>query len=147
MARRQYGTDPYGIIARGVPGEESKSTFSIGRVGSPVESVVEPGRSFGSGIGGRLTIPIKKESPEIKKKAKGGKVDGKCDPQISAFKSMIKGSAKPVKKAVGGAGKTRKGMAPIKKAQGGAAKVRKGMMSPTGDIKKVVTPKKGIGGM
>lgn len=54
---------------------------------------------------------------------------------------------KPVKKAVGGAGKTRKGMAPIKKAQGGAAKVRKGMMSPTGDIKQVVSPKKGIGGM
>lgn len=54
---------------------------------------------------------------------------------------------KPVKKAVGGAGKTRKGMAPIKKAQGGAAKVRKGMMSPTGDIKQVVKPKKGLGGM
>ena len=41
---------------------------------------------------------------------------------------------KPVKKAVGGAGKTRKGMAPIKKAQGGAAKVRKGMMTPEGKI-------------
>lgn len=50
-----------------------------------------------------------------------------------------------MKMAVGGAGKTRKGMAPIKKAQGGAAKVRKGMMSPTGDIKQVVKPKKGIG--
>jgi hypothetical protein len=49
-----------------------------------------------------------------------------------------------VKKAVGGAGKTRKGMAPIKKAQGGAAKVRKGMMSETGDIKQVVTPKSGM---
>lgn len=34
-----------------------------------------------------------------------------------------------------------------KKAQGGAAKVRKGMMSPTGNIKQVVKPKKGIGGM
>jgi len=54
---------------------------------------------------------------------------------------------KPEKKAVGGAGKTRKGMAPIKKAAGGAAKVRKGMMSPTGDIKQVVKPGKGIGGM
>ena len=53
----------------------------------------------------------------------------------------------PVKKAVGGAGKTRKGQAPIKRAQGGAAKVRKGMMSPTGDIKQVVKPKKGLGGM
>lgn len=54
---------------------------------------------------------------------------------------------KPVKKAVGGAGKMRKGMAPIKKAAGGAAKVRKGMMSETGDIKQVVKPKKGLGGM
>lgn len=52
----------------------------------------------------------------------------------------------PVKRAVGGAGKTRKGQAPIKKAQGGAAKVRKGMMSPTGDIKQVVKPTKGLGG-
>jgi hypothetical protein len=57
------------------------------------------------------------------------------------------GRGAPVKKAVGGAGKTRKGMAPIKKAQGGVAKVRKGMMSETGDIKQVVKPKKGIGGM
>lgn len=62
-------------------------------------------------------------------------------------KIQYKDGGTPVKKAVGGAGKTRKGQAPIKKAAGGAAKVRKGMMSPTGDIKKVVTPKKGIGGM
>ena len=62
-------------------------------------------------------------------------------------KVQYKDGGTPVKKAVGGAGKTRKGQAPIKKAQGGAAKVRKGMMSPTGDIKQVVTPKKGIGGM
>jgi len=41
---------------------------------------------------------------------------------------------KPVKKAVGGAGKTRKGVAPIKKAQGGVGKVRKGMMTPEGQI-------------
>lgn len=42
---------------------------------------------------------------------------------------------KPVKKAVGGAGKTRKGMVmPVKKAQGGAGKVRKGMMTPEGQI-------------
>lgn len=60
---------------------------------------------------------------------------------------MYADGGKPEKMAVGGAGKTRKGQAPIKKAQGGAAKVRKGMMSPTGDIKQVVKPKKGLGGM
>lgn len=49
-------------------------------------------------------------------------------------KIQYKGSEMPVKRAVGGAGKTRKGQAPIKKAQGGAAKVRKGMMSPEGKI-------------
>ena len=49
------------------------------------------------------------------------------------------------KYAVGGAGKTRLGMAPIKRAQGGAAKVRKGMMTPKGKITPGVKPHKGIG--
>lgn len=35
---------------------------------------------------------------------------------------------------------------PVPKAKGGAAKVRKGMMTPKGDIKQAVKPKKGIGG-
>ena len=76
----------------------------------------------------------------------GGKSKGKDG---LAVMIAIGEAKKPVKKAVGGAGKMRKGMCdtPIKKAAGGAAKVRKGMMSPTGDIKQVVTPKKGIGGM
>lgn len=34
-----------------------------------------------------------------------------------------------------------------KYAKGGAGKVRKGMMSETGDIRKAVKPKKGIGGI
>ena len=41
----------------------------------------------------------------------------------------------------------RKNGGPVYKAKGGAAKVRKGMMTPEGDIKKVVKPKKGIGGI
>ena len=41
---------------------------------------------------------------------------------------------KPVKKAVGGVGKMRKGMMPEKLAKGGAGKVRKGMMTPAGKI-------------
>lgn len=41
----------------------------------------------------------------------------------------------------------RKNGGPVYKAKGGAGKVRKGMMTPEGDIKKVVKPKKGIGGI
>jgi hypothetical protein len=37
-------------------------------------------------------------------------------------------------------------MKPVKRARGGAGKVRKGMMTPKGDIKQAVNPKKGIGG-
>jgi hypothetical protein len=139
----------------------------------------------------------------------GGKVQTSADTArklATEMGGMKDGGAcdmKPVKKAVGGTGKMRKGMAPIKRAQGGtvridleearrattardraeearyrrmmgsqkdilkrgervqgeearekpvkraqggAAKVRKGMMTPEGDIKKAVKPKKGIGG-
>lgn len=38
-------------------------------------------------------------------------------------------------------------MKPVKRARGGAGKVRKGMMTPKGDIKQAVKPKKGIGGI
>ena len=140
--------------------------------------------------------------------AQGGKVQTSADTARKLATEMggMKdgGEMKPVKKAVGGTGKMRKGMAPIKRAQGGtvridleearrattardrakeeeryrramgsqkdilkrgervqgeearekpvkrakggAGKVRKGMMTPEGDIKKAVKPKKGIGG-
>ena len=58
-------------------------------------------------------------------------------------KVQYKDGGSPVKKAVGGAGKVRKGMAPIKKAQGGAAKVRKGMMTPEGKIIQAVNKVRG----
>jgi hypothetical protein len=61
----------------------------------------------------------------------------------SRFPTGYKKGGSPVKKAVGGAGKTRKGMAPIKKAQGGAAKVRKGMMTPEGNIIHVMNKMRG----
>jgi len=76
----------------------------------------------------------------ITAKKDGGKVRTSADTAralATEMGGMKKGGAcmgKPVKKAVGGAGKTRKGQAPIKRAQGGAAKVRKGMMTPTGQI-------------
>ena len=44
----------------------------------------------------------------------------------------------PIPKKTGGVAKY---------AKGGAGKVRKGMMSETGDIRKAVKPKKGIGGI
>ena len=88
----------------------------------------------------------KKLATEMGGMKKGGKMKGKKS-GLAVMIAIGEPMKKPVKKAVGGAGKTRKGMAPIKKAQGGAAKVRKGMMSETGDIKQVVKPKKGLGGM
>ena len=76
---------------------------------------------------------------------KGGKVKNGLAVMIAIGKPM-KGMKKPVKKAVGGAGKTRKGMcdAPEKLARGGAGKVRKGMMSPSGDMLQPVKPKAGL---
>lgn len=63
---------------------------------------------------------------------KGGKVQTSAD------------TAKKLAEEMGG---MKCGGKPGKYAQGGAGKVRKGMMSPSGDIKQVVKPKKGIGGV
>lgn len=76
MATREYGTDPYGIIERGVPGSKTQEgpSVSIGGVGSPVYDAYS-NRTYGTGVGGMMTFPIgKREAPEEKKKAKGGKV-------------------------------------------------------------------------
>jgi len=183
MAGRSYGTDPYGIIARGDPSRSTGgASFDVGRVGNAVRDFSSPGRSAGSGVGGTVRIPIKavtkakggaakKSGCDVKaygdmiKKAAGGKVQTSSDTArklatemggmkkggkpkdglavMIAIGSPMKGMKKPVKKAVGGAGKTRKGMcdAPQKLAKGGAGKVRKGMMSPSGQILQAVKPK------
>lgn len=150
----EFMTDPYGIIERGAPGGGGGSSVSVGRVGSPVQSLASPGQTFGTGVGGRMTFPIgKQDATDVKKKAKGGKVQTSADTarklatEMGGMKKGGKakdglavmiaiGKTKPVKKAVGGAGKTRKGMcdAPAKFAKGGAGKVRKGMMTPEGKI-------------
>lgn len=111
MAREGFGTDPSGILARGAPGASGNTggtRVSAGRVGIPMGTIF-PGVSAGTGRGVNVKIPIGPSSL-VKKKAAGGKVEGKCDPQVAAFKNMIKNSAKPVKKACGGAAKVRKGM-------------------------------------
>lgn len=75
MARKEYGTDPYGIIARGVPGSDDGASVNFGRVGTPVRSLAAPGQTFGTGIGAGLKIPLNKDdTPDVKKKAKGGSV-------------------------------------------------------------------------
>lgn len=107
---REYGTDPSGILARGAPGASSRSggvSINVGGVGRAIPTIY-PGVSAGRGLGGTIKIPI--VTPAVKKSAKGGAVEAKCDPQVAAFKNMIKDSAKPVKKACGGAAKVRKGM-------------------------------------
>ena len=54
--------------------------------------------------------------------AGGGKIQTSADTARKLATEM--GGMTPVKKAVGGTGKTRKGMAPIKRAEGGVAKKR-----------------------
>ena len=123
MAREGYGTDPFGIISRGVSRGVSRGGASIGGTGMGTFGVRVPvgsgrfdigigsGAVGGSGLraGSRISIPI----TQAKRRKDGGPVkEGKCDPQIAAFKNMIKAEAKakPVKKACGGAAKVRKGM-------------------------------------
>ena len=130
MAGRNYGTDPYGIIARGDPSANSNPSVSVGRVGNAVRDYSNPGRSAGSGVGATVRVPIKTVS-----KASGGAAK-KSGCSVKEYGDMIK-------KAAGGVGKMRKGMcdAPEKLARGGAGKVRKGMMSPSGQILQAVKPK------
>lgn len=96
MAREGFGTDPSGRLAQGAP--------SSGGGGRGMSVGVGGGTSIGPGWKNGPMIVLKKTFKS------GGKVDGKCDPQVAAFKNMIKDSAKPVKKACGGAAKVRKGM-------------------------------------
>lgn len=87
---REYGTDPYGILARGAPSAGSTgrgiggSGFSVGTVGIPMADVSRaPGNSVGTGRG--VTFSIGSSGPKgnpqdfgrnanVKKKAKGGSV-------------------------------------------------------------------------
>lgn len=83
---REYGTDPYGILAGGAPsGDNTGPRFSVGRVGNAIPSAVFPGRTmgtapgvsvgFGGGYGGAPLKP-KDTAGVVKRRAKGGNVDG-----------------------------------------------------------------------
>ena len=88
MAGREYGTDPYGIISRGVPGGDGG--MSVGKTGAGTFGVrfpMEGGGRFGVGLGsgavggrgatfgGGVRIPLNpRKEGDIKKSAKGGKV-------------------------------------------------------------------------
>lgn len=91
MAAREYGTDPYGIISRGVPGGSDGPSVSVGRVGTPVRDFSSPDRSFGTGVGVRFGSSFGREGggggggsssvsdklvakTAVKKSAKGGMV-------------------------------------------------------------------------
>lgn len=122
------------------------------KTGGKVQTSSDTARKLATEMGGMkkggkakdglaVMIAIGKPMKKPAKKMNGGAA-GMRDKDMEAAKVTS-----AMKMAAGGAGKVRKGQAPIKKAQGGAAKVRKGMMSETGDIKQVVTPKKGLGGM
>ena len=115
MAGREYGTDPYGIIERGVPGGDTGgSGLSVGRVGSSMPNLDPRGPSLGGGYGvrfgtsfggsggggggGTSTTYKLLAKANVKKNAKGGKV-----------KKMAKGGSTASKRADGCAtqGKTK----------------------------------------
>lgn len=79
---REYGTDPYGILAGGAPsGDNTGPRFSVGRVGNAIPSAVFPGRTMGTAPGVSLgfgSAPIKPKDTVsmVKRRAKGGNVDG-----------------------------------------------------------------------
>jgi hypothetical protein len=92
---REYGTDPYGILARGAPSGDSAgrgiggSGLSVGTVGVPMADIsrapgntVGTGRgitfstSFGGSPGGGVMFTNKDTAGAVKKRAKGGKADG-----------------------------------------------------------------------
>lgn len=113
MAGREYGTDPYGIISRGVPGGDGDGA-SLGKTGAgtfglrvPLEGGGRFGVGLGSGavggsgatFGGGVRIPLNpRKEGYVKKSAKGGKV-----------KKMAKGGSTASKRADGCAtkGKTK----------------------------------------
>lgn len=80
----------------------AREGFRLGGFGTGMGGTIYPGGMTGRGTGIIFRKAFKK----------GGEVEGKCDPQVAAFKNMIKAEAKakPVKKACGGAAKVRKGM-------------------------------------
>jgi hypothetical protein len=70
MAGRQYGTDPYGIIAKGNPSQNGDGlSVNFGSVGNSVRDYSSPGRTVGGGVGVTLSVPMKTKS-----KAKGGAI-------------------------------------------------------------------------
>lgn len=136
MAGREFGTDPFGIIARGDPSASNKSGFSVGRVGNPVRDYSNPGRTVGTGVGVKVNVPITGSGGTYKPETKGAKPSEKLAKGGAAKKSGCS------VKAYGDMIKKEAGAKPVKKARGGAGKVRKGMMSPSGNILQAVKPKK-----
>ena len=110
---REFGTDPYGILARGAPTYSGGAGATVGKVPGGTYGVRVPvgggatiGAGLGSGaVGGRgavggvgVKIPTTTFATLIKRKAKGGKV-----------KKMAKGGSTASKRADGCAvkGKTK----------------------------------------
>jgi hypothetical protein len=75
--RLSYGAPNYTPDGGGLGG------LSFGRVGDSVRSAVEPGRSFGSGVGATLSLPMKRVSKKkggtVKKMAAGGSASKRAD--------------------------------------------------------------------
>jgi hypothetical protein len=73
--RLGYGASNY------TPDRSGLGGLSFGRVGDSVRDFSSPGRSFGSGVGATLSLPMKRVSKKkggtVKKMAKGGSTASK----------------------------------------------------------------------
>lgn len=110
MAGRQYGTDPYGIIAKGDPSYSTGTGISVGRVGIPVQDLSSPGRTVGSGVGVKFSTSFGGSGgggggggtsstsdkllakTAVKKNAKGGTAK-RPGCEVKAYGDMIKKAA------------------------------------------------------
>jgi hypothetical protein len=136
-----------GVIGAALGKKNPLKAGALGAVGALMmgkkkKPIVPPaaGAGVGSSVAAGAGTPVK-DQPGVNKYF----VDDTFDTTDKNKFMQVKKGGPVGKYAVGGAGKTRLGMAPIKRAQGGAAKVRKGMMTPKGKITPGVKPHKGIG--
>jgi hypothetical protein len=86
--RLGYGASNYSPSGGGGP------SVSFGGIGNSVRDYSNPGRSFGSGVGATITVPMKRDSKKkggtVKKMAAGGSASKRADGCCSKGKTKGK---------------------------------------------------------
>ena len=122
--------------------QRAKAAKMFGKAFMDAAKPVSPPKNYAAAqqkVANDRPIATYKCGGQVKKAKFGGKILEKAQGGAADFQSAVNAMPQPVMRAVGGAGKTRKGQAPIKKAQGGVGKLRHNVPM------KGVKPHKGIG--